>query len=184
MSQLDPRAKEPVWGLVAGPYGHPFHPVLVTVPIGAWVSSLVFDLASQVGAGSTDLVSGARWLVGIGVLGGLAAGLVGFLDYIAIPTGTRAHRTALTHMLLNLGVIGAYAGNFAWRTGTHPAQTPAGPLALSVVSLGALSVAGVLGGRLTFRYGVRVASEATQAEGFVPTDAPTAPTAPTLSRGD
>ncbi|HEV8372012.1 MAG TPA: DUF2231 domain-containing protein [Actinomycetota bacterium] len=39
-------AKEPVSSL-AGPYGHPFHPVLVTVPIGAWVASFVFDLASR-----------------------------------------------------------------------------------------------------------------------------------------
>lgn len=28
-------AKRPVSALVAGPYGHPFHPILVTVPIGA-----------------------------------------------------------------------------------------------------------------------------------------------------
>jgi hypothetical protein len=27
---------------------HPFHPILVTVPIGAWVSGLVFDIASHV----------------------------------------------------------------------------------------------------------------------------------------
>ena len=39
-------AKQPVSRL-AGPYGHPFHPILVTVPIGAWVASFVFDLASR-----------------------------------------------------------------------------------------------------------------------------------------
>jgi len=26
--------------VLAGPYGHPFHPILVTVPIGAWIASL------------------------------------------------------------------------------------------------------------------------------------------------
>ena len=40
-------AKEPV-APVAGPYGHPFHPILVTVPIGAWVSSLIFDFATMI----------------------------------------------------------------------------------------------------------------------------------------
>ena len=40
-------AKVPVT-VAAGPYGHPFHPILVTVPIGAWVCSLVFDVASRV----------------------------------------------------------------------------------------------------------------------------------------
>ena len=29
------QAKQPVT-VLAGPYGHPFHPILVTVPIGAW----------------------------------------------------------------------------------------------------------------------------------------------------
>jgi uncharacterized membrane protein len=41
----DPRpAKAPVSAALAGPYGHPFHPILVTVPIGAWVASLVGPL--------------------------------------------------------------------------------------------------------------------------------------------
>lgn len=42
------QAKEPVSAVLAGPYGHPFHPILVTIPIGAWVSSLVFDIASRI----------------------------------------------------------------------------------------------------------------------------------------
>ena len=40
------QAKRPVSPLLAGPYGHPLHPMLVTVPIGAWVAATVFDLAS------------------------------------------------------------------------------------------------------------------------------------------
>ena len=32
--------------VLAGSYGHPVHPILVTVPIGAWVCALVFDLVS------------------------------------------------------------------------------------------------------------------------------------------
>lgn len=42
------QAKQPVSGALAGPYGHPFQPILVTVPIGAWVCSLVFDVASRI----------------------------------------------------------------------------------------------------------------------------------------
>ena len=41
------QAKQPVSALLAGPYGHPYHPMLVTAPIGAWVASLVFDIASR-----------------------------------------------------------------------------------------------------------------------------------------
>src|SRR5206468_4184334 len=104
-------AKRPL-NIAAGPYGHPFHPILVTVPIGAWVASLVFDLASHVVAHPAFLVPASRWLVGLGVLGALAAGSVGLLDLLAIPTGTKAYRTGLVHLTLNLTVTAAYAGNF------------------------------------------------------------------------
>lgn len=167
-SQL--RAKEPVSAVLAGPYGHPFHPILVTVPIGAWVMSLIFDIASRVVRDPVFLTRGATWLIAIGVLGALAAAMVGFLDLFAIPTGTRAFRTALVHMTLNLLVTASYAGNFLWRQGTGPgtARVGAGMLALSAVSVAVLGVSGFLGGKLAYHYGVRVADEATQAEGYVP----------------
>jgi uncharacterized membrane protein len=37
---------------------------------------------------------------------------------------------------------------------------------LAAVSLAVLAVSGYLGGKLAYRYGVRVADSATQAEGF------------------
>jgi len=30
--------------VLSGSYGHPVHPILVTLPIGAWVCSFIFDL--------------------------------------------------------------------------------------------------------------------------------------------
>jgi uncharacterized membrane protein len=165
MADLQNRAKEPVSAALAGPYGHPFHPMLVTVPIGAWVSSLVFDVASHVVSDPAPLATGARFLIAIGVLGALAAAMVGFLDFFTIPSGTPARRTALTHMVLNLGITAAFAGGFVWRLGDTSA-TAVGPLALSVVTLAALGVSGTLGGRLAYRFGVRVAAERVQADGF------------------
>ena len=66
------QAKHPVT-VLAGPYGHPFHPMLVTVPIGAWVASLVFDIGSRVVSKPGFLGQGSEWLIAIGVLGALAA---------------------------------------------------------------------------------------------------------------
>jgi uncharacterized membrane protein len=161
-------AKHPAT-VLAGPYGHPFHPILVTVPIGAWVSSLVFDIASHIVDEPGFLTQGSRWLIGIGILGALAAALFGFLDLLAIPTGTRAFRTGLIHMGLNLAVTAAYAVNFVWRQGavTDQDSVATGQLVLSSLSLAALGMSGNLGGKLSYRYGVRVADEGTQAEGFV-----------------
>lgn len=165
MAEVDDRAKVPVSAALAGPYGHPFHPMLVTVPIGAWVCSVIFDVASRLVDQPTALATGARWLIGIGVLSALAAATVGFLDFFAIPSGTVVHRTATAHMALNLSITAAFALNFVWRLGDSGA-TPAGPLVLSVVTLGALGVSGALGGKLAYHYGVRVADESVQAAGF------------------
>jgi uncharacterized membrane protein len=162
------QAKRPVSAMLAGPYGHPFHPILVTVPIGAWAASLVFDIASHLVGEPAFLAQGSEWLIAIGVLGALAAATVGFLDLLAIPSGTRAHRIALLHMVLNLTVTGLYIAGFVWRHADSPQQTAvaAGQLALSVVGFAVLAVSGYLGGMLSYRYGVRVAEESAQAEGF------------------
>ncbi|SEN73128.1 DUF2231 domain-containing protein [Nonomuraea pusilla] len=166
MSAQQHQAKRPLTAL-AGPYGHPFHPILVAVPIGAWVTSLVFDLASLVVPEPAFLARGSLWLIAVGVIGALAAAMFGFLDFLAIPPGTPAFRTARLHMVLNLLVTALYGAAWAWRAtgaGTGPVQ--AGQIALSVVALAALTVSGYLGGKLAYRYGVRVADENTQQEGF------------------
>jgi uncharacterized membrane protein len=159
-------AKRPVTRL-AGPYGHPFHPILVTVPIGAWVASFVFDLASRLSDEPTVFAKGAFWLIGLGLLGAAAAALVGFLDLFAIPTGTRAFRTGLLHMSLNLIVVALYIGAFLLRRGRlEPGGVQTGLIVLSAVALGLLTVSGWLGGQLAYRYGVRVADETAQAEAY------------------
>ena len=67
-SDLRQQAKHPVTAL-AGPYGHPVHPILVTVPIGAWTASLVFDIASHVTSDPAFLAQGSLWLIATGVIG-------------------------------------------------------------------------------------------------------------------
>jgi uncharacterized membrane protein len=161
-------AKQPVSALLAGPYGHPFHPILVTVPIGAWVASMVFDISSRIVSDPMFLTKGSLWLIAVGVIGALGAASVGFLDFLTIPTGTPAHRTALLHMCLNLTVTAAYVANFLWRRSTYGEDSVVayGPLLVSAVSLAVLAASGYLGGKLAYRFGVRVAAETTQEEGF------------------
>jgi len=71
-------------------------------------------------------------------------------------------------MALNLGVVAVYTGSFLLRGGRleRPGGVPGGLIALSAVALAVLAVSGWLGGRLAYRYGVRVADEATQVEGY------------------
>ncbi|HEX2317684.1 MAG TPA: DUF2231 domain-containing protein [Streptosporangiaceae bacterium] len=174
-------AKRPVSALFAGPYGHPYHPMLVTVPIGAWLISLGFDIASHVAHPPGFLTRGSEWLIAIGVVGAILAGMAGFLDLAIIPTGTRAFRTACIHMFINVTLIMAYAVDFGLRYRTYGNGSPVSDklILLSAACILALAVSGYLGGKLTFRYGVRVASEASQAEGFLATGRSAAPDAGT-----
>ena len=158
-------AKRPRTAL-SGPYGHPFHPVLVTVPIGAWVASVVFDIAAMASDEEEVFAEGAYWLIGIGIIGALAAAVFGLLDLLAIPRGTRAFRTGLTHMVLNLTVVALFVISFAIRNSGGYEESNTGGFVLSLVALGLLGASGWLGGELAYRYGVRVADEQTQREGF------------------
>jgi uncharacterized membrane protein len=175
MSQLHD-AKRPLTTL-AGPYGHPLHPMIIPIPIGAWVVSLVFDVASRVGPDRMQMARGAWWLIGLGVLGALAAATLGFLDLMAIPPRTRVFRIGLLHAGANLTATTLFVVGFLLRR-THLDDAGGVPLpliALSVVAVLALAAGGFLGGELAYRYGVRVADEQTQAEGYHTIDRPAAP---------
>lgn len=164
MDELE-RAKRPK-SILAGPYGHPFHPVLVAVPIGAWVASVVFDLVALISTDEAVFAEGAYWLIGIGVVGALLAAVFGLIDLLAIPRGTKVFRTGLTHMTLNLVVVALFVVSFAIRAGQGSEKVSVAGFVLSLLGVGILGASGWLGGQLAYHYGVRVADETTQAEGF------------------
>src|ERR1044072_4425591 len=109
-------AKRPLTKL-AGPYGHPLHPMLIPIPIGAWVLSLVFDVASHVGADPPAMTRGAWWLIGLGVIGALGAAALGLLDLMAVPPGTRVFRIGLLHAGANLTATALFVAGFLLRRG-------------------------------------------------------------------
>ncbi len=160
------RAKHPR-SRVSGLYGHPVHPILVTIPIGAWTSSIVFDLTATLGDRPEAFATGSAWLIGIGLVGALAAAVFGAIDLSTIARGTRAFATGLTHMAINVVVVLLYAVNLGVRRSQGYDDVSTTALILSVVALALVGASGWLGGKLSYRYGVRVADEGTQAEGFV-----------------
>jgi uncharacterized membrane protein len=160
------RSKQPR-SILAGPYGHPLHPILVTIPIGTWIASLIFDVVAIVNAGDRhSFLLGAQVLIGIGIIGALLAALFGFLDLSILDKGTAARRTALTHMSLNLAIVVVFVINFIVRAASGFKEVSVAGLILTIVALLALLVSGWLGGKLAYHFGVRVADERTQAEGF------------------
>jgi uncharacterized membrane protein len=155
---------------LAGPEGHPFHPFVVPVPIGAFVSSLIFDILTWTQAdGLPYLVDGAFWLIGIGLIGTLLAAVFGVLDLRAMPRRTRPFSIAMSHLTLNAGAAVLFIIGYAWRAGDHVEldKTRWGQLVLSAVAVALLLVAVWLGQTLTYRYGRRVTRVADQADGSV-----------------
>jgi uncharacterized membrane protein len=130
---------------------HPLHPMLVAIPIGLWVFSLVCDLL-RVG----DVAPGVDWatmawysMVG-GIIGALVAAVPGFIDMLSLREGLK--RIALTHMTLNLTVVALYIVNAYIRT--RGADESA--VWLSVLSAAVLVVSGWLGGKMVHVHGVSV----------------------------
>ncbi|MFF1574184.1 DUF2231 domain-containing protein [Leifsonia sp. NPDC058292] len=158
------RAKRPRTAL-AGPYGHPLHATVVTVPIGAWTASVVFDILALCGVEPRAFSLGAQWLVAIGVIAALGAAVLGLLDLSQLEKGTKARRTALIHLGFNSAAIVLFAIGFVVRT-TQVGQASVAGFVVSLVALACVGVSGFLGGELAYRYGVRVADEATQRKGF------------------
>lgn len=161
------KAKHPISPL-AGPYGHPIHPMLVPVPIGAWVASLVFDLASYFVDDPSFLVKGAYWLIATGVVAALLAAVFGLMDLVAIPRGSRPFKVALVHLTMNVTLVAVFAASFFVRINQSATEeVDLWLVVVSAVAILALLISGILGGMLSYHYGVRVAAETKQAEGYL-----------------
>ena len=165
-SSVPSRGKQPR-SILAGRYGHPIHPILVTVPIGAWVASVVFDIVALASSDEeATFAEGAYWLIGIGIIGALLAALFGLIDLAGIARGTKAFKTGLMHMLINLTVVVVFVVDFIVRAAGDYEEATVGGFVLSLIGLALLAISGYLGGQLAYSYGVRVVDEETQAEGF------------------
>ena len=141
--------------------GHPIHPMLVTIPIGLWIFSLVTDLVALKSADPETWALVAFYSMVGGIVGALAAALPGLVDLLSLKD-REIKKTALIHMSINLTVVGLYVVN-AWlrREGDVVGGTP---LLLSVVAIAMLVVSGWLGGKMVYLAGVGVTTEGAVAE--------------------
>ncbi|MGO4533784.1 DUF2231 domain-containing protein [Leifsonia sp. 2MCAF36] len=151
--------------IIAGPYGHPFHAILVTIPIGAWTAAVIFDIAALLGAAPHALSVGALWLVVIGVIGGLLAAIFGLLDFSQLPAGTKVRRIAVWHLLFNSTAIVLFVISAIVRAG-NPDDPSVGGFILALIGILVVGVSGTLGGELAYRHGVRVADERDQERAY------------------
>ena len=122
------------------PFGHPIHPLMVQVPLGAWISAAVLDLIG--GKGNRKA---ATTLIGVGVASAGSASVAGYVDWSELDR--EQLRTGWVHQAVNWVGISLYGLSWLQRKrGDHAS----GKL-LAFAGLGVVSVGGYLGGHLAYR---------------------------------
>jgi nitrite reductase/ring-hydroxylating ferredoxin subunit/uncharacterized membrane protein len=124
--------------------GHPLHPVLTDVTIGAWTFGAVFDAMGAV-TGDRATQRFADRLTEIGTASAIPTVVAGITDFSTVPTP--ASGTATVHALLNGASLGLYLASLVQRRRGRRARG----LALSAVALGANLFSAWLGGHLVYR---------------------------------
>jgi nitrite reductase/ring-hydroxylating ferredoxin subunit/uncharacterized membrane protein len=125
--------------------GHPLHPPLTDVVVGAWTSALLLDLL-----GGENAEEAADLLVAAGVLAAVPTAAAGFADWAELRGGSR--RVGTVHALGNTTGLVLHACSWAVR---RRGDRRLG-VALSLAGYGAASFSAWLGGYLSFGKGVGV----------------------------
>ena len=134
-------------------FGHPIHPILIAFPVGLLTSAVVFDVVYLIrGEGKWPEIS--FWMIAAGVIGGLAAAVFGLIDWLAIPSGTRAKSVGLWHGVVNVAMVALFSVSWLLRLDA-PGEPGIAPIVLSFVGGGLASLGGWLGGELVDRFGRR-----------------------------
>ena len=133
--------------------GHPLHPMLIVAPAALIPFGFILDAMHR--ATDNDDYATASWysLAG-GLVGGLAAGVAGAVDYMAIERETEVKRTANVHALLNVGALALTAANVVARKDTHHHR--GGSLTMSALAAAGVLLSGWFGGKLVYEQGMRV----------------------------
>jgi len=135
-----------VRNLLSGTYvGHPLHPMLTDLPIGAWGMSAVLDTV-----GGPAAESAADLLVTAGVVAAVPTAASGLNDWS--DTYGRETRAGLVHAMVMTTALGLYAASAVARA----RDRRRGGKALGLTGLGVLMAGGYLGGHLSFVHGVNV----------------------------
>jgi uncharacterized membrane protein len=134
--------------------GHPVHPMLIVFPLGLLSTAVIFDIVYLV-SGNSQWTVVAYYMIGAGIIGGLAAAVFGWLDWVAIPSGTRARRLGLWHGVGNVVVVGLFILSWVLRR-EIPETPPTGAIVAALLAVVIALITGWLGGELVDRLGVGV----------------------------
>jgi uncharacterized membrane protein len=135
-------------------FGHPIHPALIVFPLGLLGMAVIFDVIAFIAANGywSEI---AYWMIAAGVISGLVAAPFGLIDWLAIPSGTRAKRIGALHGIGNVVVVLLFAASWFLRGGI-PQTPPTLAIVLGFAGFGLALVTGWMGGELVDRLAVGV----------------------------
>jgi uncharacterized membrane protein len=137
--------------------GHPSHPPLTDVTIGAYTFATVAAVLSKAGVAEHGFAQ-AWWLaLLIGAISSVLTVLTGFLDWLQISRDTPLWRTATLHAISNATasvffVIAIIVGHDDYAA----KAVGSGGLILTILGFVFLTVGGTIGGSITYVHGMRV----------------------------
>ena len=134
--------------------GHPVHTMLIVFPLGLLGTAAIFDIIYLISENPEWAVA-AYYVIGAGLVGGLAAALFGWLDWWGIPAGTRAKRLGLWHGVGNITVLALFILSWLLRR-ENPALPPTGAIIAGLSGVMLSLIAAWLGGELVYRLAVGV----------------------------
>jgi len=134
--------------------GHPMHPILITLPIGLFVATFLFDIVFWQ-TQNAAFATGALWLLGFGLIGAALAAITGIIDFSG-DARIRQISDAWQHAIGNviMVLIQLYSFYERYRYGTS-AVVPLG-ISLSLISVLIMLFTGWKGGEMVFRHRVAV----------------------------
>jgi uncharacterized membrane protein len=128
--------------------------MLIVFPLGLLATAVIFDIIYLL-SNNSQWTLVAYYMIGAGVIGGLAAAVPGWLDWFAIPSGTRAKRIGLWHGAGNVIVLALFILSWVLRR-DNPEVPPTGAIVAGLLGFVLAALTGWLGGELVDRLGVGV----------------------------
>src|SRR6266849_397790 len=124
--------------------GHPLHPALTDIPIGAWTAALALDALEGM-SGRKECGSAADLAIGVGLVGAVGSAITGITDWSEADGSAR--RVGMLHGLLNVTAAALYTASLFMRRRKKSRQSG---IAVSMLGFAVAGTAAYLGGNLVF----------------------------------
>ena len=134
--------------------GHAVHPMLIVFPLGLFPVAVIFDLIYWF-THTPRWAEMSYWIIAAGIIGALLAAVFGLIDWLKIPSGTRAKSVGLLHGITNVIVAGLFIVSWLLRR-PNPAAPDLLDIVLGIVAVVLALFAGWLGGELVYRLNIGV----------------------------